>query len=48
MEINAIKQQLTEANIPFDDWGVWSVEGWHQIFLTDPLGQRIELTFSVS
>lgn len=42
-DIEAIKQQLTEANIPFDDWGVWSVEGWHQIFLTDPAGNYIEI-----
>lgn len=38
-----IKQRLTEHNIPFDDWGIWSVEGWHQIFLTDPAGNMIEI-----
>lgn len=41
--IEEIKKQLTEANVPFDDWGVWSVEGWHQIFLTDPAGNYIEI-----
>lgn len=42
-DIDAIKQQLNEANIPFDDWGVWSVKGWYQIFLTDPAGNYIEI-----
>lgn len=42
-DIEAIKAQLTENGIPFDDWGIWSVEGWHQIFLTDPAGNMIEI-----
>ena len=42
-DIEAIKARLTENNIPFDDWGIWSVEGWHQIFLTDPAGNMIEI-----
>jgi len=42
-DIAAIKQQLTDHGIPFDDWGIWSVEGWHQIFLTDPAGNMIEI-----
>jgi glyoxylase I family protein len=42
-DIEEIKQQLTEHGIPFDDWGIWSVEGWHQIFLTDPAGNMIEI-----
>lgn len=42
-DIEAIKKQLTDAGIPFDDWGVWSVEGWYQIFLTDPAGNYIEI-----
>lgn len=41
--IEEVKQQLTENGIPFDDWGIWSVEGWHQIFLTDPAGNMIEI-----
>ncbi|MFC9935924.1 VOC family protein [Glutamicibacter sp. NPDC127525] len=41
--IEEIKQQLTDHGIPFDDWGIWSVEGWHQIFLTDPAGNMIEI-----
>jgi glyoxylase I family protein len=42
-DIEEIKQRLTEHGIPFDDWGIWSVEGWHQIFLTDPAGNMIEI-----
>lgn len=42
-DIETIKAQLTASGIPFDDWGIWSVEGWHQIFLTDPAGNMIEI-----
>lgn len=42
-DIEEIKARLTEHGIPFDDWGIWSVEGWHQIFLTDPAGNMIEI-----
>lgn len=42
-DIEAIKARLTDHGIPFDDWGVWSVEGWHQIFFTDPAGNMIEI-----
>ncbi len=42
-DIEAVKARLTEHGIPFDDWGIWSVEGWHQIFLTDPAGFMIEI-----
>jgi glyoxylase I family protein len=41
--IEEIKQRLAEHGIPFDDWGIWSVEGWHQIFFTDPAGNMIEV-----
>jgi glyoxylase I family protein len=42
-DIEEVKAQLTENGIPFDDWGIWSVEGWYQIFLTDPAGNMIEI-----
>lgn len=42
-DIEEIKARLTEAGIPFDDWGIWSVKGWYQIFLTDPAGNMIEI-----
>ena len=41
--IEEIKAQLTANNIPVDDWGIWSVKGWYQIFLTDPAGNMIEV-----
>lgn len=41
--IQEVMAQLTENGIPFDDWGIWSVEGWYQIFLTDPAGNMIEI-----
>jgi catechol 2,3-dioxygenase-like lactoylglutathione lyase family enzyme len=41
--IEEIKAQLTANGIPFDDWGIWSVKGWYQIFLTDPAGNMIEI-----
>lgn len=41
--IQEVMEQLTENGIPFDDWGIWSVEGWYQIFLTDPAGNMIEI-----
>jgi catechol 2,3-dioxygenase-like lactoylglutathione lyase family enzyme len=42
-DIEAIKARLVDNGIPFDDWGVWSVKGWHQIFFTDPAGNMIEV-----
>jgi len=42
-DIEEIKERLTAHGIPFDDWGIWSVKGWHQIFLTDPAGNMIEI-----
>lgn len=41
--LEEIKARLDKAGIAYDDWGVWSVEGWHQIFLTDPAGNMIEI-----
>jgi len=42
-DIQAIMARLTEHGIPFDDWGVWSVKGWYQIFFIDPAGNMIEV-----
>ncbi|QXM25995.1 VOC family protein [Elioraea tepida] len=43
--LEAARQRLADAGIPFEEA---PVPGFplHQIFLTDPLGQKIELTFS--
>lgn len=42
-DLDAVRKQLTEAGIPFSDWGEWSVKNWDQIFLTDPAGNVIEI-----
>jgi glyoxylase I family protein len=42
-DIEAVKAQLIDHGIPFDDWGIWSVKGWYQIFLTDPAGNMVEI-----
>ncbi|TWH10898.1 catechol 2,3-dioxygenase-like lactoylglutathione lyase family enzyme [Rhodococcus rhodochrous J45] len=42
-DIHAVMERLRQHNIPFDDWGIWSVKGWYQIFLTDPAGNMIEI-----
>lgn len=41
--IQEVMQQLTANNVSYDDWGIWSVKGWHQIFFTDPAGNMIEI-----
>jgi glyoxylase I family protein len=41
--IQEIMAQLDANKIAYDDWGIWSVKGWHQIFLTDPAGHMIEI-----
>ncbi len=35
-DIEAVKQRLRESDVPFSDYGVWAVAGWHQIFFTIP------------
>ncbi|WP_307486044.1 VOC family protein [Pseudarthrobacter sulfonivorans] len=42
-DIEGVKARLAEHGIPFDDWGIWSVKGWYQIFFTDPAGNMIEV-----
>lgn len=42
-DIHAVMERLREHGIPFDDWGIWSVKGWYQIFFTDPAGNMIEV-----
>ncbi|KQQ01280.1 MULTISPECIES: VOC family protein [unclassified Rathayibacter] len=42
-DIEDVMARLTANGIPFDDWGIWSVKGWHQIFLTDPAGNMVEI-----
>lgn len=42
-DIEAFKQHLTDAGIPFSDYGVWAMAGWYQIFFQDPEGTIIEV-----
>ena len=42
-DIEAFKAHLTEAGVPFADWGHQAVEGWAQIFFYDPDGNVIEV-----
>lgn len=42
-DLDAVRKHLTEAGIPFSDYGEWAVKDWDQIFLTDPAGNVIEI-----
>lgn len=42
-DIVAMKERLDQQGVPYSDWGIWSVKGWHQIFLFDPAGTVIEV-----
>jgi glyoxylase I family protein len=42
-DIEAVKLRLEAANIPYSDWGIWAVKGWHQIFFYDPVGTVVEV-----
>ena len=42
-DLDAVRKELTEKNIPFSDYGEWAVKDWDQIFLTDPAGNVIEI-----
>ena len=42
-DLDAVRDQLNQAGVPFSDYGEWSVKGWDQIFFTDPAGNVIEI-----
>ncbi len=42
-DIDAFKRRLDEKKIPYSDYGVWAIKGWHQIFFHDPDGNIIEV-----
>jgi catechol 2,3-dioxygenase-like lactoylglutathione lyase family enzyme len=42
-DIEAFKQRLRDAKIPFADYGKWAMGGWYQIFFHDPDGNVIEV-----
>ncbi|MCL7749516.1 VOC family protein [Halalkalibacter alkaliphilus] len=43
-DIEEIKSRLKENEIPFADYGEWSIKGWYQIFFHDPDGNVIEVS----
>jgi glyoxylase I family protein len=42
-DIEAFKRRLEEKNIAYSDYGQWAMNGWHQIFFYDPMGNVIEV-----
>jgi glyoxylase I family protein len=42
-DIEVAKRRLEAAGIPYSDWGVWAIKGWHQIFFFDPVGTVVEI-----
>lgn len=42
-DIDSFKRRLDERGIPYADYGIWAVAGWHQVFLQDPDGNIIEV-----
>ena len=42
-DIDGFKRRLDEKKIPYSDYGVWAIKGWHQIFFHDPDGNIIEV-----
>jgi glyoxylase I family protein len=41
-DIAAVRAKLDALGATYSDMGVWAVEGWHQLFCTDPDGRVIE------
>ena len=39
----AWRKRLNDLGVPFADHGEWVVKDWHQIFLTDPASNVIEI-----
>ena len=42
-DIEAFMTHLEKCSVPYSDWGSDAVEGWHQIFFYDPIGNVIEV-----
>ncbi|WP_017615651.1 VOC family protein [Nocardiopsis salina] len=38
-----ILTRLDHHNIPYSDYGYWAIQGWRQVFLSDPAGNIIEI-----
>lgn len=42
-DIKEFKARLDKHNVPYSDFGEWSIKGWYQIFLYDPDGNCLEV-----
>ena len=42
-DLEAFKQRLRDAQVPFAASGKWAMNGWYQIFFHDPDGNVIEV-----
>ena len=42
-DIEAVKTRLRTHGVPFSDYGIWAMRGWHQIFFYDPSGRVVEV-----
>jgi glyoxylase I family protein len=42
-DIAGLLERLKQNNVPHSDYGVWSIGGWHQVFLLDPAGNVVEV-----
>jgi catechol 2,3-dioxygenase-like lactoylglutathione lyase family enzyme len=42
-DVEEIKDNLGRLEVPFSDYGVWALKGWHQMYFHDPEGNVIEV-----
>lgn len=42
-DMAAVIAKLEQHGIPYSDYGVWAIAGWHQIFFYDPAGNVVEV-----
>jgi glyoxylase I family protein len=41
-DIEELKRRLDAAGVPYADYGEWAIQGWHQVFVNDPMGNVLE------
>ena len=41
--LKEVADRLDEYGVPYSDYGYWAIEDWHQIFVSDPAGNIIEI-----
>lgn len=42
-DIRGFMRRCDELGIRYADYGKWAIAGWHQVFLTDPDGNVVEI-----